>query len=77
MIYLDVVNAFGGEPSATGERFMRVRDDRFPGEEMMIPIAGLDDQPTEAVQRAQARQANTGGSLPLALLPGNPLAEPF
>lgn len=81
MIHLDIVNVFGAESGITCaggarifdskpvvKKYMRVRDDRFPGEEMLIPVEDL-----ERVEELEQDQNN----VPFALMPGEALMEPF
>lgn len=65
MIYLDIINAYGST-----DRYMRVRDDRFPGKETLIPVEELEKVPVNNNQ-------TLNNEPPLALIPGESLMEPF
>lgn len=64
MIYLDIINE--------GGRYMRVRDDRFPGQEMLIPIEEL----AADLAASEPAQPEVKGKFPL-LPAGAELIEPF
>jgi len=71
MIYLDIVTIYtpeegikceGGlrifETRQVPKRYMRVKDDRAPGEEMLIPLDNLDDLWNEMDESTEIPQLN-------------------